>query len=140
MEEPPPDTGKAARSSAGSRQFWTLPDALLRYLEARGVLISIEAQEAAQYLLRVVFRGVLAAIFGFTGWLMLMGGIVSYLALSKGWSWTQVTVAVGLVNLVLAVIFALGAYRLISSTRWFEHTLKEFGKDRAWLGRLNDKH
>jgi uncharacterized membrane protein YqjE len=139
MEEPPPDTGKGARGNGGARHSGVLPDALLRYLEARGVLLSLEGQEAAQHLLCVVFRGVLAAIFGFTGWLLLMAGLVSFLALGRGWPWTEVTAAVGLVNLVVAAAFAFAASRRIRATRWFEHTLGEFGKDRAWLEQLNEK-
>ena len=140
MEEPPQDTGKASRGGADAGHFGVLPAALLRYLEARGVLLSIEGQEAAQHLLHVVFRGVLAAIFAFTGWLLMMAGVVFYLAIRNGWSWARVTVALGLVNLVLGMVFAFAASRRISSTRWFEHTLSELGKDRAWLGQLNDRH
>lgn len=140
MEEALQDTRTDSRGSAGARGFAALPDALLRYLEARGVLLTIEGREAAQQLLCVVFRGVLAAILGFTGWLLLMVAVTGYLAASRGWSWPQVAAAVGLANLVLAIAFASAASRRISSARWFEHTLSEFEKDRAWLGQLNDRH
>jgi uncharacterized membrane protein YqjE len=140
MEEAPQDIRGGSRGAADARRSGMLPEALLRYLEARGVLLSVEGQEAAQHLLRAVFRTVLAAIFGFTGWLMLMAGVVGYLAVTKGWPWAPVTAAVGLGNLVLALVAAFAAARRITATRWFEHTLSEFGKDRAWLGQLNDRH
>jgi len=140
MEEASQDTRTDRRGGAGARGIAVLPDALLRYLEARGVLLTVEGREAAQQLLSVVFRGVLAAILGFTGWLLLMVAVTGYLAAAKGWSWPQVAAAVGLANLVLAIAFAFAASRRISSARWFEHTLNEFGKDRAWLGQLNDRH
>lgn len=139
MEESPQDTSGDARGGAGARQPGALPDALLRYLEARGVLLSVEGQEAAQHLLCVVFRGVLAAIFGFTGWLLLMVSVAACLVAAKGWPWPQVGAAVGLANLILAIGFGLAASRRISSARWFEHTLSEFGKDRTWLGQLNER-
>ncbi len=140
MEESPPDTEKAARSNAGERSFGAIPAGLLKYLEARGVLLSIEGQEAVQQLLRILLRAVLAAIFGLGGWMMLMAGIVSYLALQQEWTWTRATVAGGMINLVLAAAFAFAAWRRLGSARWFEHTLNEFGKDRKWLDQLNDKH
>ena len=140
MEDTPPDSGTAARGGRASRRFGGLPEALLRYLEARGVLLTVETQEAAQNLLRAVFRGTLAALFGFTGWVLLMFALANLLNESLGWSWVHVGVAVGLGNLVIAAAFAFAASRRLSSARWFEHTLKEFGKDRAWLGKLNDRH
>lgn len=135
MEESSQEIGKDPRGGGGA-----LSGALLRYLEARGVLLSVEGQEAARHLLCVVFRGVLAAIFGFTGWLLLMVSVAGYLAATRGWSWPQLLAAVGLANLVVAIAFAFAASRRMSSARWFEHTLSQFGKDRAWLGQLNDRH
>lgn len=103
-------------------------------------MLSIEGQELARSLVRVVLLGVMAAILGFTGWLLLMAGLAAYFAVERGWSWVQVTGGLGLVNLILGTVFALAAARRMAATRWFEHTLAEFGKDRAWLGQLNDKH
>ncbi|MCE9518737.1 MAG: phage holin family protein [Verrucomicrobia bacterium] len=136
MEQSPPDTEKKTRSSAGGHSFSTIPNGLLRYLEARGVLLSVEGQEAAQHLLRVVFLSVIAAIFGLSAWLLLMVSSVCYLAEKSGWTWVQATVAGGLVNLILASIFAFAAWRRLSAARWFEHTINEFGKDRKWLEQL----
>lgn len=140
MEESPPDLGKDSRNSAGARRFEALPEMALRYLEARGILLSVEGQEAVQHLLSVVLRGVIGAIFAFTGWLLLMAAVVAYLESETGWSWVLVTAVVGLVNLILAGIFAFAASHRLGTARWFEHTLSEFGKDRAWLGQLNDRH
>lgn len=139
MEEKPPETGDAPRGARVFRRFGGLLEPLLRYLEARGVLVSIEAQEAAQHLLRAVLRAAIAAMLAFSGWVMLMFSLAHYLHDSLGWSWAGVGFVVGLGNLLLAGLVALAAWRCLTSARWFEHTLKEFGKDRAWLGRLNDK-
>ena len=83
MEEAPQEPGKAVGGAATA----SVPAALLRYLEARGVLLSVEGQEAAQGLLQALFRGVLAAICGFTGWLLLMGGLVFVLVVRGRWPW-----------------------------------------------------
>lgn len=140
MEPTSTEPGAAARNGADSRNFGALPVALLRYLEARGVLLSVETQEAVLHLLRVAMRAAVAAILGFTGWLFLMVSLAWYLTTKYGWSWPEVMVALGGGNLVLATIFAFTASRKVIATRWFEHTLNEFAKDRAWLGQLNDKH
>ncbi len=140
MEEPPPDPEKKFRSHAGGSSYSAIPAGLLRYLEARGVLLSVEGQEAAQHLLRVVFWSVVAAIFGLSAWLLLMAGGVCYLADKSGWTWVQATVAGGLANLILTAVCVVAFWRRLSSARWFEHTLSEFGKDRKWLEQLNDKH
>jgi uncharacterized membrane protein YqjE len=139
MEETPQDLEGSYRGVA-SQALGSLPAALLRYLEARGILLSVEGQEAAQSLLQAVFRGAIAAIFGFTGWLLLMTGLVIILVMRADWSWAMATVVVGLVNLVCATVFAYSASRRITATRWFEQTLSELGKDRAWLAQLSDKH
>lgn len=138
MGESPPDSGSSARGGR-SRRFGGLPEALVRYLEARGVLLTVEAQEAAQHLARVVLRGVLAAVFGGAGWLVLMFALVHLLRSGAGWSWGKSGLVVGLGNLALAAAFAVAAVRRCAGARWFEHTIKEFGKDRAWLGKLNDR-
>ncbi|HEY2573136.1 MAG TPA: phage holin family protein [Verrucomicrobiaceae bacterium] len=140
MEEAPQESEKTFRGGAGAHALGSLPAALLRYLEARGVLLSVEGQEAAQSLLQAVFRGAMAAIFGFTGWLLMMAGLVIILVTRVDWSWAQAAVAVGLVNLVCATVFAYAASRRITATPWFQHTLSELGKDRAWLAQWSDKH
>lgn len=140
MEESPPDSGKPPRNSAAGRSFNAIPEGLLRYLEARGVLLSIEGQEAAQQLSKVIFRGVVAAILGLSGWLMLMVGIMSYLVVKLEWTWGLATVVGALANLLLATFIAFDVSRRLATARWFEHTLNEFGKDRKWLEQLNDRH
>ncbi len=140
MEEAPQDSGKAFPGGAASHALGSMPAAVLRYLEARGILLSVEGQEAAQSIFQAVFRGAIGAIFGFTGWLLLMTGLVILLVMRADWSWAMATVVVGLVNLVFAAVFAYAASRRITATRWFEQTLSELGKDRAWLAQLSDKH
>lgn len=139
MEETPTETGDAARGARVFHRFGGLVDVLLRYVEARGLLVSIEAQEAVEHLLRAAFRAAIAAVLAFSGWAMLMFALAHFLHDSRGWTWATVGVSVGLGNLLLAGGFAFAAWRRLTAARWFDNTLKEFGKDRAWLGQLNDK-
>lgn len=116
-----------------------LPASVLRYLEARGVLVTIEAQEAFQQVLRALALGTVAVVLGFTGWLLVMAGAVAALAAKTDWSWMLASAVVGGANVLLGVILFMLLMSRLSRTRWFEHTINEFGKDRKWLAHHNEK-
>ena len=140
MEEAAPDQGGVPQGSPPPRVPRGLPAALLRYLEARGVLVSIEAQEAFQQMVGVIVAGVIAAALAFAGWLMLVTGAIWMLAKMTGWEWQKLAVAAGGVHVVVALFFLGIMMRRLSHGRWFEHTMNEFSKDRAWLANLDDRH
>jgi len=112
---------------------------VLRYLEARGVLVTIEAQEAFQMVLSSVVWCAVAVVFGFTGWLLVVASAVQLIASSRGWSLEQTALAAGGLHVVLAAAAFFGAMRRLSTGRWFAHTLNEFQKDREWLAQQNEK-
>jgi uncharacterized membrane protein YqjE len=117
----------------------SLVTVLLRYLEARGVLLTIEAQEAFQQVLSSVVWCVVAVIFGFTGWLLVVASAVDLISREKGWPLAKTALAAGGVHVLLAVIVFAVVMRKLSTGRWFAHTMNEFEKDRIWLAQQSEK-
>lgn len=139
MEQPPTEPGTQASGRGAAGRSGLIPLALLRYLEARGVLFTIEGREAALELAASLIRGAVAAIFALTGWLLLMAGAAGWWARSAGWPWSKAAVFLGLIHLALAGAAAFAVSRRLTGARWFEQSLNEFAKDRAWLAQLNDR-
>ncbi|MEI6536302.1 MAG: phage holin family protein, partial [Verrucomicrobiaceae bacterium] len=80
-----------------------------------------------------------AVALGFTGWLLLMATVVATLVSKAGWSWVASSLVVGGVHVILGVLLFMLMMSRMSRTRWFEHTMNEFRKDRKWLGQQNEK-
>lgn len=66
-----------------------LSEPLLRYFEARGVLLTIEAQEALQHIMRVAIFGGIAALAAFMGWVLLTAALISLIMDETGWHWVK---------------------------------------------------
>lgn len=135
MDAAPPEN--QAVGTEGSARGLSEP--LLAYLEARGVLLTIEAQEAFAQVLRVLAFATVAAISAFTGWLLLVAGIVSTLVSHSHWTWEKAMAVVGAVHLFIAIVFAVAMRNRLAQIEWFSDTLREFKKDRAWLARQTHK-
>lgn len=116
-----------------------LVNVLLRYLEARGVLVSLEAQEAFQQILRSIIFCAVAIVFGFTGWLLVVASAVDWIATAKGWSLAKTAFGAGVLHVLLAAAVFYLVMRRLSTTRWFAHTMNEFQKDRTWLAQQSEK-
>lgn len=134
MDATSPET-VAATQGVGRK----LPASVLRYLQARGVLVTIEAQEAFQQILRALALGTVAVVLVFTGWLLVMSGAVTLLAAKLGWSWMMASVIVGGAQVLLGALLFMLLMRRLSRTQWFENTMNEFGKDRKWLAHHNER-
>jgi uncharacterized membrane protein YqjE len=112
-----------------------LSEPLLRYLEARGVLLSIEARESLQQIVRVMILVGMAGSAAFTGWLLLTASLISLIMEKSGWTWEKTVTVLGASHLLIAVVFLLAMRGRLLGMRWFADTLNEFKKDRAWLAR-----
>jgi len=112
---------------------------LLRYLEARGVLVTLEAQEAFQQILSSIVWAAVAIIFGFTGWLLVVASAVDWIATAEGWSVAKTALGAGALHVLLAAGVFYLVMRKLSTTRWFAHTMSEFQKDRTWLAQQSEK-
>ncbi len=137
MDAPPPENPHPHPS--GGAPSRGLSEPFLRYLEARGVLLSLEAQEAlGQGLRLLVFVGIACSCL-FVAWLLLTGLAVDLLMKQAQWSWQQAVGALGGLHLFLAVLFLLAVKNRLASMRWFGDTINEFKKDRAWLASQTGK-
>lgn len=135
MDAAPPDNPPLVKEGA----VHGLSEPLLGYLEARGVLLTLEAQEAFAQVVRVLAFAAVAVITAFTGWLLLAAGVVSVLVSQSHWTWEKAATVVGAVHLLIAVVFAIAMRNRLAEIEWFPDTLREFKKDRAWLARQTHK-
>ncbi len=128
-----PEPGIDGIIGESSSRLSGLAQAVLLYFAARSRLLSIEAEEAATRLTRVIIAGLLAMGLLGGAWLLLMPVIVSWLAGKLGWHWTQVAAVVGGAHLVLGILFSLRLKSLSSSLNLFQETINQFQKDREWV-------
>jgi uncharacterized membrane protein YqjE len=112
---------------------------VLRYIEARGLLLSVEAQEALQTLIRVLILTVLGCIIFLTGWLLLTAGLAALIIEQTGWTPVKAIFVLAGGQLLLALILLLAALGRVKSTLWFADSLNELQKDRTWLANQTKK-
>jgi uncharacterized membrane protein YqjE len=135
MDAAPPETEHPKGSPLPSG----LSEPFLRYLEARGILLTLEAQEALGQVVRVLVFVGLAGFAVLIGWVLLTGLAVDMVMTQAHWSWQQAAAALAGFHLVIAVIFLLATRNRLASMRWFGDTINEFRKDRAWLSSQTGK-
>jgi uncharacterized membrane protein YqjE len=117
-----------------------LSEPLLRYLEARGVLLTLEAQEALQYVIRVLLFAAIAAAAAFMGWVLLTAALVHVLMTAMNWHWVKAVTVLGVTHIALAIVFVLVMRNRLGKLRFFRDTLNEFKKDRQWLASQTHQH
>ncbi len=117
-----------------------LAESLAHYLEARGLLLSLEANEAFQQILRVTVFILIAGLAAFTGWLLLVGSLVGLMMARFHWSWPLATAVAGAGNLLVAMFLIKAAHHHLVASHWWADTLKEFKNDCIWLRQLTTKH
>lgn len=106
---------------------------VMKYLEGRGMLLSLEAKEALRQVLGLLVLLLVLGVTLFAGWLLLAGALVEWIVEWTGWTRLQATLAAGGLHVVVAALAGLGMWRRITMARWFADTLNEFRKDRSWL-------
>lgn len=106
---------------------------ILKYLEGRGLLLTIEAREALQHVVGLVIWLAIAVVAVFAGWLLLATTLVGVLARGLGWSWVTATAVAGAAHLLIALTAGLVMRKRLSAACWFADTLNELKKDYAWL-------
>lgn len=130
MPEMPPESRAAAPEPGRAK---SLMAALASYLEARGLLLQIEAREAGAGLSGVVSALVIGAVLCLIGWLTALPAAVSLITRATGLAWEHVTLAVAGVHVLLGFVFLSVAGIRRRALKPFEETLRQFGEDRAWL-------
>lgn len=110
-----------------------LASPVLKYLEARALLLGMEARDASRQVVAVIVWLTLGALAAFVGWLLLASSLVGLLSVHCGWSWVQATAVVGAAHIFFAIAAVLVTWNRLTNANWFSDTLNEFKKDRAWL-------
>lgn len=110
-----------------------LMEPLLRYLEGRGLLLSIETKEALTQVLSLVVIALVGVIAVFAGWLLLATALVGWLTGWLGWHWVTSAAAAGGAHVLLAALLGLLAWWKFGRSTWFQQTLLELRNDRQWL-------
>ncbi|CAN5847043.1 hypothetical protein BH11VER1_BH11VER1_14300 [soil metagenome] len=110
-----------------------LRSSLARYLDARAVLLSLEAQEASAHVGKIIIQVCVALIAAFTGWLVLVTALVSVLAHLLKCHWHYSALIVGGINVALALLMVFLIRHRLTSASWFADTLNELKRDREWL-------
>lgn len=110
-----------------------LIEPLLKYLEGRGLLVSVEAKEALQQAITFLIIASVMLITLFAGWLLLATALVGALTGWLGWNWVSAAAAAGGLHVVVAAALGLLGWLKFGRTTWFAETFKELKNDRLWL-------
>ena len=113
--------------------------AFLRYVEARGQLAQIEAQEAVGQLVWSLVFGISAAILALGAWILMVPAGIWLLCQKMNWPVDKALVIAGAAHLLLAGLFLRGMLNRLKVTRWFAETMVQFGRDRAWVAQEVEK-
>lgn len=105
----------------------------LKYLEARGLILSLEAKEALRQSLALLIGAAVACVATFAAWLLLVTALVGFLTKILDWEWTTVVAVTGGVHILLIGGIGFWIWRKLKGTTWFAHTVEEFKHDRQWL-------
>lgn len=106
---------------------------ILKYLEGRGLLLSIEAREALRQIIALLILTVICCIVLFAGWLLTATAVVGLLTKFIGWFWVKAVAITAGIHVLIAAGIALLIWRRIKRATWFADTLKELKNDRIWL-------
>ena len=106
---------------------------LLKYLEGRGLLLSIEAKEAVAQAAMLLILAVVCCVTLFVAWILLATALVGVLTNSLGWHWMKAAAVTGAIHLVGTALAGALIWWRATRGAWFADTLNELKKDRLWL-------
>jgi uncharacterized membrane protein YqjE len=112
----------------------SLLQTLALYVEARGRLLQIEAQEAGSRFTQILVLAVLLSGLLLFGWMLALPALVFLVANSQNWDWWWVALGAAGIHFFLAFIFVLALISKLKKLRIFEETFRQFQKDRDCLG------
>jgi len=107
--------------------------ALALYVEARGRLLQIEAQEAGSKLTGLLVVAALLCGCLLSGWLLALPAVVWLIAEAKQWPWPYVALGIAAIHLFLAFLFTLALLTRLRRLKVFEETFHQLQRDREWL-------
>ncbi len=121
--------GKSPRPPLNQR----LAIPVLKYLEARGLLLEIEVREAMQQISTILACLALIAISLLGAWFLLTVSVVGALSYYLDGSWMKASAIVGTIYLFIAFTTTFMTWNRIRTARWFADSLNELKKDRTWI-------
>jgi membrane protein len=125
--------GHHAPRGTGSIFSHRLLEPVLKYLEGRGLLLSIEAKEALGQAATMLILAAFSCVTLVIAWSLLATALVGLLMSQLGWSWVGAVSATGGGHLVLTVVVGLMVWLKAVKGTWFKETFNELRKDRLWL-------
>jgi membrane protein len=131
--EVPDPAARPARYRAKSPFSGRLLNPILKYLEGRGMLVSIEAKEALGQGAMILVLALVCVVVVFVAWILLAVTLVGLITSYFEWSWIAAAATTAGVHLLAGAVVALLAWRKVTKGSWFEETLNELRKDRLWL-------
>lgn len=106
---------------------------LLKYLEARGLILSLEAKDALRQSVGLLTGAAIIAVATLAAWILLVTAFIGFLVQLLNWDWMPVVALTGGIHLLLIVGVALWIWQSFKGMTWFNHSIKELKKDRQWL-------
>jgi len=106
---------------------------LLKYLEGRGMLASIEAKEALAQAAVILVLAAGSCVTVFVAWTLLALSLVGVLTSHFHWYWVNAAAATGALHLLVAGLLGFFIWRKATKGAWFAETINELRKDRLWL-------
>jgi membrane protein len=106
---------------------------ILKYLEGRGVLISIEAKEALVQAAGLLILAAICCVTLFVAWTLLAVALVGLLMHHFDWHWLKAVSVTGGIHVLVTVAAGVLIWRRAAHGAWFAETFNELKKDRIWL-------
>jgi uncharacterized membrane protein YqjE len=106
---------------------------ILKYLEGRGVLLSLEAKEALVQAAVLLILAAVCCVTLFVAWTLLATALVGLLMNHFDWHWLKAVSVTGGVHVLVTVGAGLLIWRRATHGAWFAETFNELKKDRVWL-------
>jgi membrane protein len=138
--EPEQEPEPYQRSHAAKLQAWQaspfshrLLAPLLKYLEGRGLLLSIEAKAALGQAAVILILAAVCCVAAFVAWTLLALALVGLLTSQFDWFWVKAVAVTGGVHLLAVLLIGLLIWWKATHGAWFSETLNEIKKDRQWL-------
>ncbi|MFM7603610.1 MAG: phage holin family protein [Prosthecobacter sp.] len=128
------DKGPTAPAAATGRHCVTgFLRSMALYVEARGRLLQIEAQETGVRVSSLAAHVVITLASVIIGWMLAAPAVVWMIAEKSGWHWTHVALCGGGAHLIAGVLLLIVLKAKLKRLQFFEETFNQFRRDREWL-------
>lgn len=110
-----------------------LAEASFSYLEARGRLLQLEAQEAGQSIGRLFVVGLIGICCFILAWILLVPVVIWGLSKWGGWPWPTVAGGLATAHLLVGILCLLTLRLRAARLRLFEESIEQCRRDRECI-------